>query len=144
MENWLNPFVSDALPLSTAPIPLLSGRLDDLDDPAGDGCGVLLDDELAENLLERRYLHQVAQVFDRVVGHARALVDDDHPAAEFFGDLENMGRIEDRFIFQGQVVDDVLNHHGRCYIQAGEWLVEQEGLRGVEEGGGGEGFLPHP
>src|SRR4030042_2004906 len=102
MENWLNPFVSDALKLSTAPIPLLSGRLYDLDDPAGNGCGVLLDDELAEDLLERRYLHQVAQVLDRVVGHDRALVDDDHPAAEFFGDLENMGRIEDRFIFQGE------------------------------------------
>ena len=104
---------------------------------------ILLDDQLTEDFFKRGDLHQISQVFDRVIHHDFSQVDDDDPGAYLFDNLQNVGAIENYFALFAQLIDQILDYQRCFHIQTGEWLIQQKDIRVMEEGGGEEHFLDH-
>src|SRR5436305_15161603 len=101
----------------------ISGLPHDCDDFASRCPDILLFRELAEDLLERRQMHQIAQAADLVVGDDLALVQHDDPRTNLLRNFEHVRDIENGLARAGHLRDHFVQQQRGRYVEAGEWLA---------------------
>src|ERR1700685_4022098 len=116
---------------------------DGIDDVAGDFCDVAVFDELEEGAFERRLTNAFEDSSCGAVSDDAAFSQNNQLRADSFDDFENVGTEEDGFALVAQGLNQCFEDERRGYVESGEWLVEDQDVGIVHDGGDEENALAH-